>query len=168
MISKEYKELNEKLHNRNRNYGVGGKFWIQPVKKWAKEHGCKSILDYGAGKGVLSEGLKDTLDVRSYDPCIPAISASPDNADLVVCKDVMEHVELEYVEDVLDHIKSLADKSALFSIATIKSNKNLPDGRNCHITLEKPDWWIEKIKTRWTIEKLEIKDKAVNAYCVLL
>jgi len=167
MITKEYRELNEKLHQRNRNYGVGGKFWIQPVKQWARSHGCKSVLDYGAGKGVLSKGLKDTLDVRMYDPCIPDISESPDKADLVVCKDVMEHVEREYVDDVLDHIKELAEKSVILSIAIIKSNKKLPDGRNCHITIEKPDWWLEKIRSRWSIERLEMKDKAVDAYCVL-
>ena len=168
LISETYRQLNQTLHTRNRNYGVGGQQWIKPVTQWALDHGCHSILDYGSGKGVLAEGLSVDFDVRRYDPCIPQIAKLPEPADLVVCKDVMEHVEREYVSTVLDHIQCLADVSVIFSIATIKSNKKLPDGRNCHITLEPRQWWLDQLRKRWRLERIEHKPKAIDAYGLCL
>jgi hypothetical protein len=100
------------------------------------------VLDYGCGKGTL-----DVPGIRRYDPAIPEFSKSPSPAHLVVCTDVMEHIEPEYVGNTILHIYSLTKRVAYFQIATRRDkSKTLPDGTNPHKTVRKGKWWINTFK----------------------
>ncbi len=129
-----------------------------------EKYQAKDVLDYGCGKGNLGEKLKKLgIEVMNYDPAIPEFSKDPTPADLVVCTDVMEHVEPEFVDEVLDHIKSLSRKAAYFVIAFTESKKFLPDGRNSHICIEPPEWWEEKLLKRFkVVEKSEMERGAMR------
>lgn len=145
LISDDYRALNAELHKTNPKFGSGGAKFAKRFEEYVGRYG-KDVLDYGCGKGNLSQKFDF---VKNYDPCIPEFSALPKPAAFVVCRDVMEHVEDESIDEVLDHIRFLAFKAAYFEIGTLPSGEILPDGRNCHISLHPPEWWKEKLKRRW-------------------
>ncbi len=145
-ISPAYIEQNAELL-RTTKYGGGG-YRIEPmVRKVAKQYGALSILDYGAGKGALSEAAPD-LNIQSYDPCNPMFHMEPEPADLVVCRDVMEHVEPECIDSVVEHLSWLTKKALLLVIVHGSSNEFLPDGRNTHLSVMPFNDW-RKIFSQW-------------------
>lgn len=87
--------------------------------------------------------MSEVLDVTNYDPATYPDLPSPH--ELVLCIDVMEHVERESVPEVLKHIRSLTKKAAFFVISCQPAIKKLEDGRNAHITIEPPHWWEERL-----------------------
>lgn len=143
LISPEYRALNTELHETRSDYGARGSRAADKVRELAARYDCRSILDYGCGKGSLAAVLPN---VQEYDPAIPGKDAEPRPADLVVCTDVLEHVEPDKIDAVLDHIRRLTQKVCHFSICTIPASKTLADGRNAHILLRPADWWVEKLK----------------------
>ena len=144
LISEDYRLQNAALHRLGRFGGSGHKH-AAAVRAFAREIDAQTILDYGCGQGTLSKALPEYM-VSEYDPAIEALSADPDPAELVVCADVMEHVEPECLDAVLDHIASKARKGVYFAIALrMDSKKLLPDGRNPHLIVESAQWWREVI-----------------------
>ncbi|MEM6849965.1 MAG: methyltransferase domain-containing protein [Pseudomonadota bacterium] len=138
-----YRQLHEE--RRYGNTAVRMRRFVEPWMQLAKPG---SVLDYGAGQG----GFVDILDLPSavvrdsYDPAIPQIAARPERAyDMVVCIDVMEHIEPNEVADVLADIATFSP-NALFIIDTEPARAILPDGRNAHTTLEPAHWWKGQIE----------------------
>lgn len=132
------------LHeDKSSHYGVMGKVYIPMLTALYLDYECESILDYGCGKGSISN-LRPSLPINNYDPAIPEFSEPPEPADLVVCLDVMEHIEPEYLDNVLAHLQTLVKKVALISVSTRLAHKTLPDGRNAHLIVEEPEWWLPK------------------------
>ena len=144
MISPEYAALNAELHQRKPGYGSKGKMWAPRVRELARKVGAATILDYGSGKGSLARVLDD-LDVREYDPAVPGKDAAPEPADLVVCTDVLEHVEPGCLDAVIAHIASLAIKAALVAVACRPGKRELLDGRPDHLIVEPPEWWRNRL-----------------------
>ena len=153
LITPEYQKLNEEKHQKSKDYGVSGKNYVQLVMRLADSLKTKDILDYGCGKGTLSSSIP--FKIQEYDPSIFKHSQMPRPAELVVCTDVMEHVEEECVIDVLDHIKSLTRNMVLFTVSTKASEKHLSDGRNTHVTIRPYTWWLPLIWERFTIVSLD-------------
>lgn len=143
LITDEYKELNEKLHESNKHYGAGGHKWATQLVGLAKMVGTQDILDYGCGKSTLAQNLP--FKIQQYDPCIPKYASEPEPADIVICTDVLEHIEPECVVDVLVHISKLTKKLAFLVIANRPAKKVLEDGRNAHLIQENEVWWLERI-----------------------
>jgi len=154
MITEEYREQNRQLHE-NPHYGTSGSLWAKETASLYNKYGCTTVLDYGAGKCTLGKALPHLM-IRNYDPCIEGMDDPPAPADLVVCGDVMEHIEEQYVDDVLDHIQTLARKVVFFVIATYPAQKTLPDGRNAHITVRSTNWWIEQLLRRWSLRSVQM------------
>ncbi len=157
LISEEYRRQNVLMHERT--YGVCGRVYIPLAINIYLNHDCDDILDYGSGKGAVSERCPN-LNIRNYDPAIPEFSADPSPADMVICLDVMEHIEPECLEDVLKHISSLMKKVGLFNISLRKARKNLPDGRNTHLIVEEPEWWLPKIMKHFKLREFSRSDDA--------
>lgn len=143
MFSPEYRAIQEKFHLERPDYGVSGARYSDQVFTIARQLQTRDVLDYGCGKCTLASSLP--FQIHNYDPFIPEHSSRPAPADLVVCTDVMEHVEDGYVNTVLADIRSLAKKGAFFQIATRPASKTLPDGRNAHLIVAPAKWWIEKL-----------------------
>ena len=156
LITQEYKKQNEELHQVRKSYGANGHQNKSLVTRLVREYDCKDILDYGCGKADLDRSLNKWFKfykVTNYDPAIPEYADLPPLSDLVVCTDVLEHIEPECLHDVLDHLKEVAKKIILISIATHPAKKNLPDGRNAHLIQEKIEWWMPKLRERFHVTK---------------
>lgn len=148
-ISPDYLALQRSFHEGAPHYGTSGGFYEDSIRQVIEDFNIKSVLDYGCGKGRLKAALGDI--VREYDPAIPGKDAPPERADLVVCTDVLEHIEPERLDSVLEHIRQLG-AFAYFVIATRPADKNLPDGRNAHLIVKDADWWKETLSSRFDIQ----------------
>jgi hypothetical protein len=84
-----------------------------------------SLLDYGCGKGAfLREMIQSGLFryTRGYDPVVDTYKARPAQAyDLVLCLDVLDQVEDEFVEPVIGDVAQFAARFAVFSIITVQT-----------------------------------------------
>lgn len=142
MISEAMRAANRQLH-KNPYYGARGQRWTVVVADLMDRCGCQSALDYGCGKGGLKSAMPDR-DIREYDPAIEGKDGRPAPADIVLCGDVLEHVEPDWIDRVLADIKSLARKFVILHVATHPAKKTLPDGRNAHLIVQPPAWWRDK------------------------
>lgn len=147
LASKGYREELQRAHM-HAKWGGDGRKHVQAVKEWADALEAGTILDYGCGKGVLAKTMHDNYGrrVTEYDPGIQTKCELPKPADMVVCTDVLEHVEPERLDAVLDHIYALCDRGAYFTIATRAANMALSDGRNAHLIQRPYDWWVEVVE----------------------
>lgn len=141
----EYEQQQLLLHAQRPDYGTSGSNYAGQIIKFSRAIRTEDILDYGCGKSTLAKSLP--FPIKQYDPFIPEFSARPSPADLVVCTDVMEHIEEEFVASVLADIYSLTNKAVFFQVATRPAAKTLPDGRNAHITQKPPGWWMVQLCT---------------------
>lgn len=156
VISDRQRKLNASLHQTDKNYGnrsdAAGMASNLPIAlKRMHENGiCNSILDYGTGKGKLIERLQaelpNNINVKGYDPSIPKYAEKPiDPVDILTCLDVLEHIEMDSIDAVLRDIHSLTKGFCYLVIDLQPAVKKLADGRNAHILLAPPEWWIGRI-----------------------
>jgi 2-polyprenyl-3-methyl-5-hydroxy-6-metoxy-1,4-benzoquinol methylase len=101
------------------------------------------VLDYGCGKSTLAQNLP--FSIKQYDPAIPKYSMAPDRSDIVVCTDVLEHIEPHLIDDVLTDICRLTKLICFLVVARGPAKKFLEDGRNAHLIQEDEKWWLGKI-----------------------
>ena len=80
--------------------------------------------------------------ITNYDPFLPGFDREPEPHDLVVCSDVLEHIEPECVGDVLRHLHTLTKKTLFIDVACRPAKKVLADGRNAHLIQWEPDKWL--------------------------
>jgi hypothetical protein len=153
LISEAYKEQNKALHSVG-NYGISGAKWAPAVANMAQVVGTKDILDYGCGQRTLEKSLG--YEIRNYDPCIPGLDEAPEPAQLVVCSDVLEHIEPECLDAVLDDLERVVLGFGFFVIANRPAKKILPDGRNAHLIQEGPRWWLPKLCQRFEIAQVNV------------
>lgn len=165
MISEEYRALNAGLHAVSARYGTTAEKHAETILSVIEETGAESVLDYGCGKMTLMPIVRHLVDYRPYDPAIQSVSAMPVSADVVVCTDVMEHVEPEFVDSVIRHIDGLTQKAAVFSISCIPGDRLLPDGSNTHRTVMPPKWWADKLACIGAVEI--IHQDAAEVVCVV-
>ncbi len=156
-ISKEYLDLQSDLH-KNPHYGVASLAYAPIVKQVFKSIGALSISDYGAGKCNLKVGLEQQgitgFDYFPYDPVFPGYG-DPKAADLVCCIDVLEHVEEEFLLNVMEDLVKITRRVGFFTIATGPAQKVLADGRNAHLIQKPSSWWLPKFLPYFNIEHLE-------------
>lgn len=143
LITPEYLEKQKLLHETKPHYGTCGAEYAPQVKELCGRLKTKDVLDYGCGKRELERALG--WRIRNYDPALPGLDMEPEPATLVVCTDVLEHIEPECLDDVLRHIRSLTLNCAVLSICTVPANKHFPDGTNLHLIIEPAKWWVHKI-----------------------
>lgn len=148
VISPKYVVLQRILHAQRKPYGEHGDKWAETVRALIAEYQASSVLDYGCGRGSLCAALKAAnpigLRVDEYDPAVMGKDGLPSFADLVVCTDVLEHVEPDRLEAVLAHIKMLARKAVLVVVALVPDAKQLADGRNAHLIQRPALWWRKR------------------------
>lgn len=129
-------------------YGAGGKRYLHLVMNFIKTYNCTSVLDYGCGKGTLAAEMKKLgVAINEYDPGVAGKEELPAPADLVVCVDVMEHIEPEFTEDVIRHLHRLTRKRLFVDVATkFDKHRWLTDGRNSHQVVNEAQWWRVKFE----------------------
>lgn len=112
------------------------------------------LLDYGAGHNLsLLDNLKPErkFTYQAYDPGVPEYAGDPTPSELVVCIDVLEHIEPECLDDVLDHLESLTQRILFATVHTGPAGKILPDGRNAHLIQKPVEWWLPKFTERFEL-----------------
>jgi hypothetical protein len=155
-ISETYLSLQKELH-KNPSYGVASIGYAPLIKQLLEISKAKSLSDYGAGKQNLCKALHDLgkrdFDYLPYDPAFPEYGG-PKPAELVCCIDVLEHIEPEFVHEVIAELATITEKLGFFSIATGPALKVLADGRNAHLIQKPSSWWLPKLCERFEIIQL--------------
>lgn len=162
--SKEYVELNKKLHETNSSYGISGSKRTEEVLQISKQLKTTDILDYGCGKGTLAKSLP--FPIKEYDPAIPGKDKIPFAADIVVCTDVLEHIEPDYLTNVLGDLARCTRKKGYFVIHTGAAIKNLPDGRNAHLIQKNRAWWWKEISKCFIVEEMKENQNELHVWVI--
>lgn len=147
MISEDYRRLNSQLHDANPAYGTSGKLhagWVGEVSATLKS---RDVLDYGCGKRTLESALG--FNISNYDPCIEELAVAPRPADIVVCTEVLEHIEPDHLSAVLDDMARLTKRVVYISVSTGPAMKVLADGRNAHLIQQPLEWWMPQLEKRF-------------------
>lgn len=137
---------------------------IARIKRMIDATKAKTILDYGAGKGLqyrpqkivvdgrhVADGIAEYWDaeVFCYDPGYAPHSALPKGVfDGVISTDVLEHCPEEDLPWILDEILGYATKFVYLNVACFAARKSLPNGENAHVTVRPPDWWAGLVRAR--------------------
>jgi len=140
------KYLNEELHTRMQKYGTSAyKNLDKIIPPFIQKYSIKEILDYGCGKGTLRAALvqmRAPIKVVNYDPCMPEFSVRPEGTfQSVLCNDVLEHVEPEFLDNVLQDILNYGKDYYYLSIGLTESKKKLANGQQNHLIVENSEWW---------------------------
>lgn len=150
LISPAYLAEQKKLHESG--YGGRGFKWTDVVLHLMAHFHARDVLDYGCGQGTLGQhlrtaGLRESQ-VTEYDPAIRRFQEIPlYGSDLVVCTDVLEHIELEYIDNVLRHLRDLTQIRLFTVISLVGTEKRLSDGRDAHILIRDVPWWLAKFES---------------------
>lgn len=161
LITEEYRELNNQLHKSRDDYGRSLDKWMPFIKMLVKPG--DTLLNYGCGKSQLS--ADSDVSVVNYDPAIPGLDSPPNPADIVICTEVLEHVEPDCLEAVLDDLQRLTKKYAFLVIPSGPAVKCLADGRNAHLIQERYRWWLPKLWTRFEVLEFHVNENALIAVC---
>jgi len=144
------------------------------IDNWLRYFNPKSILDIGCGIGLFGYALKllneniiykgidkskyaielnKTLDLSIGDitkfPKIGIGSLRYEVYDLILCLDILEHLEYKDLESTLNCIKNYGEKF-LFSIPFL-GDPNL-EADITHIIKEDKEWWKEKLSKYFKIK----------------
>ena len=154
LISPEYLAQQRDLHD-DQNYGTSGHKYAAVVREIAGLLDTQDILDYGCGKRTLERALG--YPISNYDPSIPGVDGEPRPADLVVCTDVLEHIEPDYLDNVLDDLERVTLRFLMVVVVNRAAKKILPDGRNAHLIQEPLSWWIPKFEARFSVREIRVQ-----------
>ena len=160
IISEEYSAILLQYHNNRDDWGISAN--VNDFTRDAiLEYNPNSILDFGCGKGLISKIFKKLYpekNIISFDPAFHSEDFLPEKVDMVYSKDVLEHVEPDYIDFVLQKHYNMMNKLCYHSISTRKAGAILPDGRNAHLIVQPAQWWREKFKNIG----YKIEDERVN------
>jgi hypothetical protein len=161
LVSLEYLPLLVKYNQAG--HGKTGSRWVKKVMElMASDQKIKNVLDYGCGQGTLMAGIDNKMagyELCEYDPAVPGKSSVPVGTyDLVVCTDVLEHVEPLLFENVLTHIASITGKTAFFVIATQPAVILLANGKNAHLIVKSAGWWLAQIEMAFPDKPITVGD----------
>jgi hypothetical protein len=158
-LSKEYIEELELLHSK-KSFGTQQSI-PKEVNDILQKNKVSSFLDYGCGKGLLSESVKNQypdINLYSYDPVTSPIDI-PNSVEFTYSSDVLEHVEPDFIDETLDKLFAITTKYQYHLIACHPAKKFLSDGRNAHLIIENPKWWKRKIENYgWKILHEDINE----------
>jgi hypothetical protein len=156
-ISEDYLRQQKELH-KNPGYGVASIGFAPIVQQLIAQFGSRSLADYGAGKCNLKRKLDELgatgFEYFPYDPAFPEYGP-PREADLVCCIDVLEHIEPEYLENVLLDLRRMISKYGFLTIHTGAAMKVLEDGRNAHLIQRPASWWLPTLSQHFEVVHLQ-------------
>jgi hypothetical protein len=147
------------------------------VRRLIEQHGARTILDYGSGKGAQYLPLPFTdpsgrvypsikaywggVEIRCYDPGYKPFSELPSGRfDGVIATDVLEHVPEDDMEWVVAELFQYANRFVFANVACYPANRVLPSGANAHCTVRPMKWWrrlVEAIAARYANVRYELR-----------
>lgn len=142
-----YKIIHKQSHTYGTNCDPGAP--IHKIHELVKDN--TNVLDYGCRKGVLVEYLnQNNIKCTGYDPSILKYSEHKqytNNYDCLVCLDVLEHIHINEIDNILEDISLYNSDKYIFNIALRPAVQQLPNGENAHLIVESKEWWSKKLKT---------------------
>lgn len=141
---------------------------MMTVKEMVAQVGARTLLDYGAGKGMLHSakplklangefadslaGLWGIERTVLYDPGYkPNWERPVGTFDMVICCDVLEHCPEQDLQWIMEDIAGHARRGVFLVIACYPAKKSLPSGENAHITVHPPAWWKPRIEAAMAV-----------------
>jgi hypothetical protein len=146
---------------------------VRAFKKYVlsvfEKHDIKSILDYGCGGSDYNkQGFHDNLSAKEYfhleqislyEPARNIDQRQP--VDSVVCFDVLEHIFIADIPNLIRELFSLAKKTLIINVACYPARALLPNGENAHITVRPHMWW----KGAFDQIAIEYPEISINLWC---
>ena len=143
--------------------GISLEKHITSITDVLKHNNCKTLLDYGAGKGILyTDNYKKitkniskpvhkhwNLDSFSlYEVGDKKYSKYPEGKyDAVICTDVIEHIWKDDLYWFTKELCSFAQKLVYVNVACYAAKKTFNDGTNVHVSIYEPKEWIKFFHT---------------------
>lgn len=153
LITPEYQRLQSEFHLQRPDYGVSSGRHCDNIIQLAQALNTRDILDYGCGKAALQKGIP--WPIQNYDPCMEEYLRRPKPATIVVCTDVLEHIEIDCLAAVLDDLRTLTGQALFVNVACRPAKKVLQDGRNAHLIQESPNWWLSWLLPRFNLQSFQ-------------
>jgi hypothetical protein len=172
-LTEDYKKIHQ-LGTANQSpketyNGISTVFFADILKDIIKINKCKTLLDYGSGKGdrYFNESfngsgkkyppLKDFWDVQPtfFDPGVPYKKPIGFFFDIVISIDVLEHIPYQDLGWVIDEIFKFSKDIVFINVACYSATAKLPNGKNAHVSIFNPWWWcgfVEAIASRYKIK----------------
>jgi 2-polyprenyl-3-methyl-5-hydroxy-6-metoxy-1,4-benzoquinol methylase len=167
LISENYQDQLAQQHKRSA-WGHTAEKYVDVIVKHAQELNENKLLDYGAGRGGLTQALKrrypKQFTVTEYEPGRAGTRENNTPHNYVVSIDVLEHIEPEFIDNVLDDLKRCTLKGGYYTVSTRPAAAILPDGRNAHLIVEPFAWWEAKIAERFTIVESSFDEKLQRGF----
>lgn len=146
-----YRQMHQKRKQRYRG-GSTLRRYVAEIAAIIAETQTQTILDYGCGKGMQYfedelhgawGGIMPTL----FDPGVPGIDELPEGQfDGAICTGVLEHIPRNELPQAFENLAWYSRKWCFLAIGIALAHKKLPDGRNAHVTVKPPEWWVERIE----------------------
>lgn len=135
-------------------YSIGA--YTAAIRQLVEEHKPERLLDFGSGKGFqyLVRRVHERwggLLPYCYDVGVRQLAELPDGTfGGVLCTDVLEHIDEPDLPGIIDTIIGKAEPTGfvLLGISCRPTKKTLPDGRDVHLTIKPPSWWVALLKDR--------------------
>jgi hypothetical protein len=139
------------------------------IKPIFLKYGIRSILDYGCGGSDYyrpdfdnGENAAEYFGLGKVFLYEPARGIDNKNeADAVVCFDVLEHVFISDIPETIRELFRLSRKLLVVNVACYKARALLPNGENAHITERPPMWW----KGMFDSIAVEFPEITVQLFC---
>ena len=136
------------------------------VKDKILDNNIKTLLDYGGGgsdweksnfEPSTGESAKNFFNLEQITKFEPARNLlDKKKSDCVVCMDVLEHIYIADIPNVVEELFELSNNLLIINVACYKAAAILPNGENAHITVRGPLWW------KGVIDTIAIKYKDVE------
>lgn len=152
----DYAKLYGAMHEKGKyfpGYSIGP--YVNAIAALVDQHKPERMADIGSGRGYqyLARRVHERwggILPHCYDIGVPHLSTKPTGQfGGVLCTDMLEHIDKPDVPAMLDELISYVEPGGFLflGISCRPTRKKLPDGRDVHLTIEPPAWWIEQIKT---------------------
>lgn len=167
-----YKEIYENCFKSDcYNSHPDEEYRFQLVKNYVIENQTKSVIDIGSGRGNIIKILQDlhmgievvstdlvkfhTFDCefRGLNLCEPTTYIKDKKFELLVCLDVLEHIEKECVENAFSFFSTISSNLIL----SIANHSDIKDGVELHLIQEDINYWKPIIEKFFQIEYFDVK-----------
>ena len=130
----------------------------------------KTHIDVSSGRGIFFEFIEDlgldsvSTDLKKFHSLnIPFVAVDltkkegldklkENHYDVLTCTGVLEHVEKEYIDDILKTFAEMSDVCLL----TIGKHKDVQFGIALHIIIEDENWWKDRISKYFEVKDFEL------------
>lgn len=154
--NEEFENLNNQYKLLHSNVNVWQESWTEyhapKIQSLLNEFSCKTILDFGSGKG--NQYHIDKVHMKFFNgimPCLydPGVIEYElllnDKFDCVICTDVLEHIPEHLLNIIIEQIYSRSERCVYLGINNSPSQSKLPNGKDVHLTRKTGPWWIQKL-----------------------